>query len=148
MAKLENISANIGRYEGKIEESNIELNKYEALYETLLQFKAEVVESQSNFNACNSGKNSVLDAVKVVSKNSKIAKIYYTKMKKEVSGLGGKITKIVYGILLNKITRELKEYLKKISDCEEDIARYQSKLNDEQDKYDAERERLLEEARA
>lgn len=120
-------------YVDRIVNARGKIKKSERAHASLSTFKTQVLKSQEDFHAINSGKDSVLSDVSGVMNNSKCAKKYHSGMKNILEGIGTKIIGVVYTVLIASISVKLKSYSKSVTDCDDEI-RYCNKKIAEIDK--------------
>lgn len=120
-------------YVDRIVNARSKIKKSERAHGSLSTFKTQVLKSQEDFHAINSGKDSILSGVSGVMNYSKCAKKYYSGMKNILEGIGTKIIGVVYTVLIASISVKLKSYSKSVTDCDDEI-RYCNKKITEIDK--------------
>lgn len=117
-------------YVNKIANARNQITRCERAHETLSAFKMLVSKAQEDFYTINSNKESILSEVANVKNNSITAQRYCTGMKNIFLNIGSKIVGVVYIVLLSSISAKLRNYLKSVSDYEDDISFYERKIAD------------------
>ena len=105
-ARIQELNRLITQYRNEINYYTDQITNIDRSYESLSSFKAAVQQSQECFSAASTGKSSVLEQVKAVSRNNTAAAKYYDGMKHVLTGTGAKIASKVYSLLLTKIGSE------------------------------------------
>lgn len=144
MSSLEQIGAQIGLYEGKVDALGTKIKNLEKSYSELLQFQGVVQSSQSEFGSSNNLKMNVLIQLQSLIDYNNIAKQFSDSMKSALYSTGSKILNIAYSFLLSKISAELRRIRNEISNCENSIYSYNRKIQKYKDDYKKEKERLEE----
>lgn len=128
-------------YENEITKALEKINEYERECESLDRFKGAVEIAQSEYHAIHSGKTSALESVVSIKTNSRTAQKYYDGMDAIFRVQGNNEVARVYTFLLSGITQKRADYLDKIYDEEENIARYQRKIKELEAKIREEQEK-------
>ena len=115
-------------YVNKKNNARSQITKCERAYESLSNFKTTVSQAQEDFHEINSNKSSILSEIASVKNNSITAQRYYSGMKNIFSGIGSKIIRVVYTVLLGSISAKLRSYTNAVNDYEDDISLYDRKI--------------------
>lgn len=101
-----------------IGENNLLIKKNEELYDSLIQFKRAITNSQESFINTTTEKNKKLSDFDIEITNCRTMVEYSKGMSKVLNKVGIKCVNLTYSALLLSIDVKLSEYLNKIRECE------------------------------
>lgn len=101
-----------------ISRNNEIIKKYEALYDSLLEFKGVVSDSKEQYSSVNERKKAALGTLSGLSAECKTAKTYSNGMNKVLNSVGISCVNLTFYALLASICLKLGEYKGKIEALE------------------------------
>lgn len=105
MLTVNDLEAQIYRYQARICDLKAQISELESDYENLSRFKGVVSGSEQEFGSAAAGKKGVLTDLNAVQANCRTARLYSEGMERLLSGTGADIVGVVYDGLLGVVGR-------------------------------------------